>query len=191
MTSREWRAFVVAFEVRWRAGGMASMSLLDEWALGLCHLSNALWVLGKLLVQPFLLKLWALVTLCTIACRVASFDGWEVLARFHEWSPWLWAPGVACDIFATLVMACTSLIHLVVQLLVPRLLVFIIVVPILMIIIVMLAMVVPILTMPSEHWAALVVALVIARCASLVASMGFQHHGALCLCYMHGCGGIN
>jgi len=177
MTSRKWRAFVVAFEVPRGAGCMASMSLLDHWALGLCHLKSTLWVFGKLPVHPFLLKLGALVTLCTIACRVASFDRWEVLARFYEWSPWLWTLVEACDICAALMMACVSFLHFVVHLLVPWLLVFI-KVPSLMIIIVMLAMVMP--SASTEWWATFVVALLIARCARLVASMLFEQHGALC-----------
>jgi hypothetical protein len=177
MTSMKWGAFVVAFEVPRRAGCMASMSLLDHWALGLCHLNSTLWVFGKLPVHPFLLKLGALVTLCTIACRVASFDRWEVLARFYEWSPWLWTLVEACDICAALMMACVSFLHFVVHLLVPWLLVFI-KVPSLMIIIGMLAMVMP--SASTEWWATFVVALPIARCARLVASMVFEQHGALC-----------
>jgi len=108
---------------------------------------------------------------------VASFDRWEVLARFYEWSPWLWTLVEACDICAALMMACVSFLHFVVHLLVPWLLVFI-KVPSLMIIIVMLAMVMP--SASTEWWATFVVALLIARCARFVASIVFEQHGALC-----------
>jgi hypothetical protein len=128
-------ALVMAFVIARCASLVASMGFQHHGALCLCLPDGPLRIVSKLLVHPVSFKFGALATLCILARCMASLDRWEVLARFYEWSPWLLALGVACDIFAALMMACMSFLHLVVHFLVPRLLIFTTMVPILVVIV--------------------------------------------------------
>lgn len=186
-------ALVVALAITNDTCLMASVGLLDLRAAYCCHLCHAFRVLGKLLVQPRHGECWAfLFTISVLACIMAGLDLWERLASLDEWQPRFWALGMACYIVATLhgmalVVACMSLLNLLVHLLpmlavvltVTVMIVAMVVVLALTMLVVMVAMMMItvmitllVMVMVTKQPWAFVVAFEVTRGTSLVASMG-------------------
>jgi len=212
-------ALVVALAITNDTCLMASVGLLDLRAAYCRHLCHAFRVLGKLLVQPRHGECWAFAfTISVLACIMAGLDLWERLASLHEWQPRLGALGMASYIVATLhgmalVVACMSLLNLLVHLL-PMLavvlsvtLTMLVMVAMMMITMVVLALamlvmvammmltvlmmlIVLVMVMATMHLWTFVVALEVTRGASLVASMGLLDPWAHLVSLLNGALGI-
>jgi hypothetical protein len=111
VTMEHLRALVMACKIAWLACAVASVSFLNCQALLFCSHCSFLWVLGKLLVHPVEIKVWARVAVIARARLVALLDSREVVACLCKLLHNMRALRVALAITATTFVAVVSLPH--------------------------------------------------------------------------------